>query len=72
MKYTIEERVFLVKTYYESYSITHVQRAFSSKFPKSGNPSNSTINKTVSNFEKYGSIASIQKKSKQKREEAKK
>jgi hypothetical protein len=74
MKYTIVERVFLVKTYYESYSITHVQRAFSSKFPKSGNPSNSTINKTVSNFEKYGSVhrvPPVPKNPDKKREKAK-
>jgi hypothetical protein len=46
--------------------------SFQSRISKKGTPSHNTTENIVSNFEKYGSIASIQKKSKQKREEAKK
>jgi AraC-like DNA-binding protein len=74
MKYDIPQRVFLVKKYYESKSITSVQRNFRTKYPKEDSPSHRTILNIVSNFEKYGSVAHVPPKRKdtdQKREEAK-
>jgi hypothetical protein len=75
MKYDIQRRVFLVKKYYELSKIVSIQRAFRAEYPKKGTPTHYTMENIVSYFEKYGSVlhvASIQKKSKQKRERAKK
>jgi len=52
MKYDIPQRVFSVKKYYESKSITSVQRNFRTKYPKEDSPSHRTILNIVSKNEK--------------------
>lgn len=54
MKYDIPQRVFLVKKYYESKSITSVQRNFRTKYPKEDSPSHRTILNIVSNLKNMG------------------
>lgn len=74
MKYNIQERVFLVKKYYELKSISLVQRAFRTKYIKSDAPNGSVIRNIVSNFEKTGSVGHVPPKPKEpsrKRETAK-
>ena len=74
MKYNIQERVFLVKKYYESHNITSVQKAYRSNFKNSDAPSWSVIKNIISNFEKSGSVGHVPPKPKEpskKREEAK-
>jgi AraC-like DNA-binding protein len=74
MRYNIQERIFLVKKFYELKHISLIQRAWRSKFFNSKAPSASVIRNIVSNFEKTGSVACkapIPKIPKQKRKDAK-
>ena len=74
MKYTIEERVFLVQKFYELRYLSLIQKAWSSKFWNSKAPSHSVIKNIISNFEKTGSVSEKsqnQKKTGPKREKAK-
>lgn len=74
MKYNIQERVFLVKSFYELKSYVLVQRAYKSHFSKSDAPDRAVIKNIVSNFEKTGSVGHVPPKPKtpsQKRETAK-
>ena len=57
MKYTIQERVFLVKKYFELNQICLIQRAWSSQFKNLSIPNHKIIKNIVSNFEKTGSVA---------------
>lgn len=74
MKYDIPQRVFLVKTWYQSQSIASVQLAFRREFATRESPSQSSIMNIVSNFEKTGSVGRVSPKPKEpspKRENAK-
>ncbi len=64
MKYNIQERVFLVKKYYESHNITSVQKAYRSNFKNSDAPSCSVIKNIISNFENTGSDTHVPPKRK--------
>lgn len=56
MKYDIQERVFLVKKYYELKEIILIQRAYRAQYPKRNAPLNKEIKYIVSVFEKTGSV----------------
>jgi hypothetical protein len=74
MKYSLEIRVFLVKTFYSLQHISLVQKAFRTRFKSSDAPSVQTIKNLISNFEKTGSVSHVAPKTKnpsQKREMAK-
>ena len=74
MKYSLEIRVFLVKTFYNLQHMSLVQRAFRTRFKSSDAPSVQTIKNLISNFEKTGSVGHVAPKPKnpsQKREIAK-
>jgi len=64
MKYTIQERVFVVKKYYELKHISLIQKAWRTEFVKSKAPSDSAIKNMVTNFEKTGSVAHVPPKRK--------
>jgi hypothetical protein len=71
MKYDIEQRVFLVKKYYELKKICLVKRCFKAEYPKIGIPTYSTIKNIVSYYVKYGSgkhVSPIPKKKQVKKE----
>ena len=75
MRYTILERIFLVKKYYETKSIARVQGAWRSHFKLTPAPNHITIKNTISKFEKTGSVESLPptpSKPSQKREGAEK
>ena len=57
MKYTIKERVFLIKKFYELKSMEFVQRAWREKYQGKPIPDSATIRNIVSNFENTGSVA---------------
>jgi hypothetical protein len=59
MKYDIEQRVFLIKKYYELKEICLVKRCFKAEYPKIGIPTYSTIKDIVSYFKKYGSVKHV-------------
>ena len=65
MKYNIQERIFLVKKYYELQSITLIQRAYRTHFVKSEAPNHKLIKNIISNFEKTGSVVYAPPKSKE-------
>ena len=65
MKYTIPERIFLAKKYYELKHISLVQKAWRTEFVKSRAPSVSIIKNIISNFEKTGSVAHVPQKRKE-------
>ena len=65
MKYDIQKRVFLVKSYYKFQSITQIQRAFHREFGTKDTPSCSVIKNIVSNFEKTGSVGQLSRKPKE-------
>jgi hypothetical protein len=70
MKHDIEQRVFLVKKYYEIKEICLVKRCFKAEYPKIGIPTYSAIKNIASYFEKYGSVkhvTSIPKKNRSKK-----
>ena len=74
MKFDIQKRVFLVKSYYQFQSIKQVQRAFHREFATKETPSHSAIKNIVSNFQKTGSVGQQSRKPKetsQKRQMAK-
>jgi AraC-like DNA-binding protein len=64
MKYTIQERVFLVKKKYELKEMSLIQKAWRTEFVNSKAPSYTTIKNIVSNFEKTGSVAHVPPKRK--------
>jgi hypothetical protein len=59
MAYTIEQCVFLVKSFYQSASVVMVQHEFLVKFECRKAPSRSAINRLVNKFEATGSISRI-------------
>ena len=60
MKYTIKERVFLVKKFYKYSDMkSKILREMRTEYPKQPTPNHSTVKDNVSNFEKYGSVAHI-------------
>ena len=74
MKYNIQERVFLVKKFYELKNISMVQIAWRSNFKTKTAPSDTAIKNIVTNFETRGSVSHvppIRKNPSQKREAAK-
>ncbi len=56
MKYTIKERVFLVKYFYKYSDMKSILRAWRAEYPKQPTPNHSTVKNIVSNFEKYRSV----------------
>ena len=56
MLYDLEKRVFLLKTFYKTESITAVQRAYRAKFRCKTAPSDKVITNIVRTFEKHGSV----------------
>ena len=59
MQYSLQERIFLVKTYFEKKSIVAVQRAFKIKFKVKTAPFRLSIIAAVKNFEKNGSVTPV-------------
>lgn len=54
--YSIEEKVFMVKTFYSGVSIRRVRDLFSVKFDNRPIPSIATISNYVRKFEESGSV----------------
>lgn len=74
MKYDLQERVFLVKKYYEFKSFSDVQRAYRVEFNKNKAPDRKVIFNIVSVFEKTGSVSQKPRQQKEismKRQDAK-
>lgn len=64
MKYTIPERVFLVKKFYELNHISLVQKAWRTEFVNLKAPGYNTIKNIISNFENTGSVTHMPPKRK--------
>ena len=57
MKYDLQKRIFLLRSFYEFGSIVRVQRAYCANFNEKIAPNHSTIKNIVSVFEKTGSVS---------------
>ena len=51
---TVQERVFIVKTYFETHSFQEIQRLFALQFPQKTPPVKSTLWRTVKNYLNHG------------------
>ena len=61
MKYTIKERVFLVKNFYKYSDMKSILRAWRAEYPKQPTPNHSTVKNIVSNFDNSLIILNIEK-----------
>ena len=55
MKYDVKKRIFLVKKFYQFWSISVLQRSFRTEYKNESAPSHSIIKNIISNFEKTDS-----------------
>lgn len=62
MIYTLEQRIFFVKSFYERKSIMAVQRAFKAKYGVKSTPHRDSIMASVKNFEKNGNVTAVDKR----------
>ena len=53
-QYTVEQRVFLVRKYYETHSYAEVQRLFRLQFPDRDPPDKKNIWRNVKKYEDHG------------------
>ena len=53
-QYAVEQRVFIVKKYFETHSFAEVQRLFSLRFPDRNPPDKKNIWRNVKKYEDHG------------------
>ena len=61
MKLTIEQRNFIVKSYYETKSYNQVRTKFRTLFPERLPPKKTTIRKSVKKYDRDGSSVNMNK-----------